>query len=41
VALRQRLGAAAHAHAMEHFDYRKLYERLEAAMAATIEARAR
>ena len=37
--VRQRLGAAAHAHALEHFDYRKLYTRLEAAMAATIATR--
>jgi glycosyltransferase involved in cell wall biosynthesis len=39
--LRARLGAAAHAHALEHFDYRKLYGRLEAAMSATIAARIR
>ncbi len=39
-ALRARLGAAAHAHAIEHFDYRKLYVRLEAAMAAAIAGRA-
>jgi glycosyltransferase involved in cell wall biosynthesis len=39
--LREEMGGAAHAYAIEQFDYRKLYRRLEAAMAATIEARAR
>jgi colanic acid/amylovoran biosynthesis glycosyltransferase len=38
-ALREKMGRAAHAYAVEKFDYRKLYSRLEAAMAAAIAAR--
>jgi glycosyltransferase involved in cell wall biosynthesis len=37
--LRARLGAAAHAYAVEQFDYRKLYKRLEAVLGAAIAAR--
>jgi colanic acid/amylovoran biosynthesis glycosyltransferase len=38
-ALRERMGAAARAYALEGLDYRRLYGRLEAAMAAAIAAR--
>jgi colanic acid/amylovoran biosynthesis glycosyltransferase len=40
-ALRERMGAAARAYALEELDYRRLYGRLEAAMAAAIAARSR
>jgi glycosyltransferase involved in cell wall biosynthesis len=39
--LRARMGSAARTFAIEHLDYRKLYARLETAMAETIAARKR